>query len=90
MHQGFFVTMNDNSDDHDHSDNSIKIYCIVLHTTKSESWERSSNTDSCLMVVELEALLALQAGIMKCGSMDKFLSIELEENICFKRVVRQP
>jgi hypothetical protein len=27
---------------------------------------------------------------MKYGLMDKFLSIELEENICFKRVVRQP
>jgi hypothetical protein len=42
------------------------------------------------MVVELEALLALQARIMKCGLMDKFLSIELEENIYFKRVVQQP
>jgi hypothetical protein len=51
---------------------------------KYNSWERSSNTNSYLMVVELEALLALQAIIMKYGSMDKFLSIELEENICLK------
>jgi hypothetical protein len=51
---------------------------------KSESWERSSNTNSCLMVVELEALLALQAKIMKCGLIDKILSIKLEENICSK------
>jgi hypothetical protein len=51
---------------------------------KYNSWERSSNTNSYLMVVELEALLASQAIIMKYGSMDKFLSIELEENICLK------
>jgi hypothetical protein len=81
---------NDNSDYHDHGDNSIKVYYIVLHTTNSESWERSSNNNSYMMVVELEALLASQAKIMKYGLMDKFLSIELEENICFKRVVRQP
>jgi hypothetical protein len=36
------------------------------------------------MVVELEVLLALQARIMKYGLMDKFISIELEENICLK------
>jgi hypothetical protein len=36
------------------------------------------------MVVELEVLLALQARIMKYGLMDKFLSIELEENISLK------
>jgi hypothetical protein len=84
------VIRNDNSDYHDRGDNSIKVYCIILHTTKSESWECSSNTNSCLMVVELEALLASQARIMKYGLIDKFLSIELEENICFKRVVRQP
>jgi hypothetical protein len=42
------------------------------------------------MVVELEALLASQAKIMKYGSMDKFLSIELEANIYLKRVIRQP
>jgi hypothetical protein len=41
------------------------------------------------MVVELEAFLASQARIMKYGLMDKFLSIELEENISFKRVIRQ-
>jgi hypothetical protein len=63
------VIRNDNS--HDRDDNSIKVYCTVLHTTKSESWERSSNTNSCLMVVELEALLASQARIMKYGLMDK-------------------
>jgi hypothetical protein len=62
----------------------------MLHTTKSESWEHSSNTNSSLMVVELEALLASQAKIMKYGLMDNFLSTELEENICFKRVARQP
>jgi hypothetical protein len=78
------VTRNDNSDYHDHGDNSIKNYCTVLHTTKYESWERSSNTNSCLMVVELEALLALQARIRKCGLIDMFLSIKLEENICSK------
>jgi hypothetical protein len=37
------------------------------------------------MVVELEALLASQARIMKYRLMDKFLSIELEANICLKR-----
>jgi hypothetical protein len=42
-----------------------------------------------LVVVELETLLASQARIMKYGLMDKFLSIELEENICLK-VIRQP
>jgi hypothetical protein len=84
------VIRNDNSDYHNHGDNSIKIYCTMLHTTKSESWECSSNTNSCLMVVELEALLLLQDKIMKCGLIDKFLSIELEENICFKGVIRQP
>jgi hypothetical protein len=36
------------------------------------------------MVVELEPLMALQAKIMKYGSMDKFLSNELEANICLK------
>jgi hypothetical protein len=36
------------------------------------------------MVVELETLLASQAIIMKYGLMDEFLSIEFEENICFK------
>jgi hypothetical protein len=36
------------------------------------------------MVVELETLLASQAKIMKYGLMDKFLSIELEANICLK------
>jgi hypothetical protein len=41
------------------------------------------------MVVELEALLASQVRIMKYGLMDKFLSIELEENISL-RVIRQP
>jgi hypothetical protein len=51
---------------------------------KSELWERSSNTKSYLMVVELEALLASQVGIMKYELMDKFFSIELEENICLK------
>jgi hypothetical protein len=84
------VTRNDNSDYRDHGDNSIKIYCTVLHTAKSEWWERSSNTNSCLMVVELEALLASQDRIMKYGLMDKFFSIELKENICSKRVIRQP
>jgi hypothetical protein len=42
------------------------------------------------MVVELETLLASQARIMKYGLMDVFLSIKLEENIYFKRVVWQP
>jgi hypothetical protein len=83
------VIKNDNSDYRDRSDNSIRVYCTLLYTTKSESSERSSNTNSCLMIVELEALLASHARIMKCGSMDKFLSIELEENICL-RVIRQP
>jgi hypothetical protein len=81
------VIKNDNSDYYDRADNSIKVYCTVLHTTKSESWEHSSNTNSCLMVVELEALSASQARIMKYASMDKFLSIELEENILL-RVIR--
>jgi hypothetical protein len=41
------------------------------------------------MVVELETLLASHARIMKYKPMDKFLSIELEENICL-RVIWQP
>jgi hypothetical protein len=56
---------------------------------KSESGEHSLNTNPCFMIVKLEALLASQARIMKYGSMEKFLSIELEENICL-RVIRQP
>jgi hypothetical protein len=44
---------------------------------------------SCWMVVELEAIFSSQVRIMKYELMDKFLSIELEENICLK-VVRQP
>jgi hypothetical protein len=59
------VINNDNSDYRDRGDNSIEVHCTVLHTMKSESWERSSNTNSCLMVVELEALLASQVRIMK-------------------------
>jgi hypothetical protein len=51
---------------------------------KSELWERSSNTNSYLMVVELEALFASQVIIMKYEYLDMFLSIELEENICLK------
>jgi hypothetical protein len=65
------VIRNDNSDYRDRGDNSIKVYFTVLHNTKSELWERSSKTNSCLMVVELEALLASQARIMKYGLMDK-------------------
>jgi hypothetical protein len=64
------VIKNNNSDYCDRGDNSIRVYSTVLHTMKSESWERSSNTNSCLMVVELETLLALQARIMKYGLMD--------------------
>jgi hypothetical protein len=75
-----FAIKNDNSYYCDHNGNSIKIYFIVLHTMKSESWEHSSNTNSYLMVVELEALLASQATIMKYGLMYKFFSIKLEEN----------
>jgi hypothetical protein len=56
---------------------------------KFESWEHSLNTNSYLMVVELEVLLASQAIIMKYGLIDKFFSIELEEKICL-RVIRQP
>jgi hypothetical protein len=41
------------------------------------------------MVVELEVLFASQVRIMDYELMEKFLSIELEENICLK-VVRQP
>jgi hypothetical protein len=78
------VIKNDNSDYCDRGDNSIEVYCTVLQTMKFESWERSSNTNSCLMVVELEAFLASQARIMKYGTMDKFLSIDLEANICLK------
>jgi hypothetical protein len=36
------------------------------------------------MVVELEALFASQVRIMKYESKDRFISIELEENICIK------
>jgi hypothetical protein len=48
-----FAIKNDNSDYRDRSDNSIKVHCTVLHTMKSELRERSSNTNSYLMVVEL-------------------------------------
>jgi hypothetical protein len=51
---------------------------------KSELQELSSNTNSYLMVVELEMLFASQVRIMKYEYLDKFLSIELEENICLK------
>jgi hypothetical protein len=66
------VIRNGNTDYHDRSDHSVKVYFTMLHTTKSESWERSSNTNSCLMLIKLEALLASQARIMKYGLMDKF------------------
>jgi hypothetical protein len=56
----------------------------MLRTMKSKSWERSSNTNSCLMVVELETLLASQARIMKYELTNKFFSIELEANIFLK------
>jgi hypothetical protein len=58
----------------------------MLRTMKSKSWEHSSNTNSCLMVFELETLVASQARVMKFGLMDKFFSIELEANICLKRL----
>jgi hypothetical protein len=51
---------------------------------ESELWERSSNTNAYVMLVELEALFASQVKIMKYKLMDKFLSIKLEENICLK------
>jgi hypothetical protein len=51
---------------------------------KSELWEHSSNTNAYLMVTELVALFAPQVRIMKYEYLEKFLSIELEENICLK------
>jgi hypothetical protein len=77
---------NDNSDYRDRGDNSKKFHSTTLHTKKSEFWECSSNTNSYLMVVELQALFASQVRIMKYECLDKFLSIELEENICLKRL----
>jgi hypothetical protein len=68
-------------DYNDRGDNSIEVHSTMLHTVKSELWEHSPNNNSCLMVVELEVLLALHARIMKHGLMDKFLSVELEVNI---------
>jgi hypothetical protein len=41
------------------------------------------------MVVELEVLFASKVRIMEHELIDRFLLIELEENICLK-VVRQP
>jgi hypothetical protein len=81
---GDFAIKNDNGDYRDRADNSMKVHSVVLHTMKYEFWERSSNTNSYLMVVELEALFASQVRIMKYELMDKFLSIELEENIFLK------
>jgi hypothetical protein len=51
---------------------------------KSEIWGRSSNTNAYVMLVELDALFASQVRVMKYELMDKFLSIELEENICLE------
>jgi hypothetical protein len=75
---------NDNGNYRDHCDHSIKVHSTVLPTMKSELRERSSNTCLYLMFVELEALIASQVRIMKYELMDKFLSIELEENIFLK------
>jgi hypothetical protein len=78
------VIKNDNSDYRDRGDNSIQVQSTVLRTMKSELQEHSSNTNSYVMVVELEAFFASQVGIMKYEYLDKFLSIKLEENICLK------
>jgi hypothetical protein len=51
---------------------------------KSEFREHSSNTNAYVMLVDLEPLFASQVRIMKYELMDKFLSVELEENICLK------
>jgi hypothetical protein len=75
------VIENDNSDYRDRCDNSIKVHSTNV---KLELWKCSSNTNSCLMVVELEAFFTSQVRIMKYEYLDKFLSIELEENICLK------
>jgi hypothetical protein len=56
----------------------------VLCTMKSKLRERFLNTNSYLMVVDLEALFASQVRIMKYEYLDKFFSIILEENICLK------
>jgi hypothetical protein len=69
---GDFAIKNDNGDYHESGDNSIKVHSTVLHTMKSELWEHSSNTNSYLMVVELEALFASQVRIMKYMYLDKF------------------
>jgi hypothetical protein len=66
------VIKNDNGDYHDHGENSIKIHSTMLHTMKSELWEHFSNTNSCLMVVELEALYASQVKILKYEYVDEF------------------
>jgi hypothetical protein len=62
----------------------LKSNGTMLHTMKSELWERSSNTNAYVMLVDLEALFALQVRIMKYEYLDKFLSINLKENICLK------
>jgi hypothetical protein len=59
------MTRNDNGDYHDRDENSIQVQSTMLCTMKSELWERSSNTNSCLIVVELEALFTSQVRIMK-------------------------
>jgi hypothetical protein len=79
-----FTIRNDNSDYHDRGDNSIQVQSIMLHIMSLNWGERSSNTNSYLMVVELEVLFASQVRIMKYELMDKFFSIELKENIFLK------
>jgi hypothetical protein len=83
MHHGLAIKI-DNGDYHDHDDNSIHVQSTVLPTMKSELRELSSNTNSYLMVVELEALFASQVRIIKYEYLNKFLSLELEENIWLK------
>jgi hypothetical protein len=80
---GDFTIKNDNGDYRDHGGNSIQVQ-QVLHTTKSELRERSSNTNAYVMLVDLEALFASQVRIMKYEYLDKFLSIKLKENIYLK------
>jgi hypothetical protein len=75
---------NDNGDYHDRRDNSIQVQSTMIHTMESELRERFSNANAYVVVVELNVLIASQGRIMKYEYLEKFLSIESEENTCLE------
>jgi hypothetical protein len=48
---GEFMIKNDDGDYHDHDNNSIQVQSTVFCTMKSELRERSSNTNTYVMVI---------------------------------------